>query len=85
VAASPFAGSAITTMSAVAAASRFAAPLMREPGTSAASSAAFARARSGSREPITISCPAWAQRTASPAPSLPVPPSMPIFMDLASM
>src|SRR5262245_24542910 len=84
VAARPPAGSAITTISAAAAASRLLAPVMRAPDTSATSSAAFARARSASREPMTISCPAWAHRTARPAPSLPVPPRMPIFMGLAS-
>src|SRR6185503_4499921 len=80
VAASPVAGTVRTTTSALAAASRFDLPSTRLPGAAAASSAAFARARSGSREPMTTSCPACAQRSPSPTPSLPVPPTMPMRM-----
>ncbi len=58
-----------------AAASRFAMPEMRAPGASAASSAAFALARSASREPIDDLVPGLrpphAQPRALPSPSLP--------------
>src|SRR2546425_2314964 len=44
------------------------------------SSAAFVFARSGSREPMMIEWPTSAHRVASPAPSLPVPPRIAMFM-----
>src|SRR6266536_2025758 len=78
-AASPEAGSVRTTTAAVAAASRFEAPEIDTCARSP-SSAAFARARSASRDPMTISWPDCAQRSASPAPSLPVPPTIPMSM-----
>src|ERR671937_886575 len=45
------------------------------------SSAAFVLARSSSREPMMMECPATAQRVARPAPSLPVPPRMAMFIE----
>src|SRR5208282_235073 len=47
------------------------------------SCAAVSSARCASREPITISSPARAQRCASPDPSGPVPPKIPIFLLIA--
>src|SRR5439155_18364557 len=43
------------------------------------SSTALAFARSASREPMMIEWPSLAQRTARPAPSLPVPPRIAMF------
>src|SRR5919205_419915 len=44
------------------------------------SSTALSCARCGSREPMMIEWPAMAQRVARPAPSLPVPPRIAMFM-----
>src|SRR5262249_41658848 len=63
------------------AASRFAMPVMVAPPASADSSAALVRARSASREPMITWWPPRAHRCASPAPSLPVPPSIPMCMN----
>src|SRR5450432_3256718 len=75
----PANGTASTTMSPCVAASRLLAPTTSPP-LAAASSAPLARARSSSRDPMKIWCPARPSRSASPLPSLPVPPRIPIFM-----
>src|SRR5215813_4771681 len=80
VAGSPAAGRASTMTSPSSAASRLVWPMIGSRLLSSRSSAAFTRARSGSREPMMIECPTCAQRSASPAPSLPVPPRMAMFM-----
>src|SRR5438128_2863489 len=80
VAARPSAGSARTTTSPRRAASLFACPMIGILRVISRNSAAFVLARSSSREPTMMECPARAQRVASPAPSLPVPPRMAMFM-----
>src|SRR6266508_348580 len=77
---SPLAGTASTTTSAALTASALDMPITRATRARAASSAALARARSGSRDPIRISGPAAAHRAPSPEPSLPVPPTIPMRM-----
>src|SRR5487761_2020920 len=65
-----------TTTTSQRAASSFVAPEMT-PVPRATSDAAVSLARRASREPSTTSCPALAQRTATPRPAGPVPPKMP--------
>src|SRR5919108_5999279 len=81
VLARPAAGSATTTMSPSFAASALPCPTMGIACATSRSSAALVRARSGSREPMMMPCPSLAQRTARPAPSLPVPPRIAMFRD----
>src|SRR5580765_4393910 len=71
-----------TTISPRRAASAFDSPVIVLVLLAAHISAALARARSASREPMTIECPACAQRMARPAPSLPVPPRIAMFTDV---
>ena len=56
------------------AASAFSRPSTSAPGTRSRIRAAASSARSAERDPITVACPALAQRSAMPAPSAPVPP-----------
>jgi hypothetical protein len=66
-------------MSACSAASWFDVPTSEdEPSSISMSSEAVVTARSMEREPINTLYPAFAQRYASPLPSLPVPPRIPM-------
>src|SRR2546428_730111 len=84
VAARPSAGSAMTTTVPRRAASTLDSPMIGSLCVSWRSSAAFDLARSGSREPMMIEWPTIAHRVASPAPSLPVPPRIAMFIRAAS-
>src|SRR5436309_816487 len=80
VVARPVAGSATTTTSPSAAASAFSLPTMASFFVRSRISTAFSCARAGSREPMMIEWPTIAQRMARPEPSLPVPPSIAMFI-----
>src|SRR5687768_6521606 len=79
VLARPFAGRATTMTSPSSAASRLVWPTMGIACAASRSSTALPLARSASREPMMIEWPSFAQRTARPAPSLPVPPRIAMF------
>src|SRR3989442_10243298 len=79
VLARPAAGSATTTRSPSLGASALPWPTMGIAWATLRSSAALVLARSGSREPMMMPWPSLAQRTAKPAPSLPVPPRIAMF------
>src|SRR5436309_12283100 len=84
VAASPCAGSAMTTTAPRRAASALDSPMIGSLCVASRSWAALVFARSASREPMMIEWPTRAQRVASPAPSLPVPPRIAMFIRAAS-
>src|SRR5580698_2901977 len=85
-AAQPENGTVSTTTSHSAAVVRLSAPaIFAELPIRARNWAAVSAARCASREPITISSPARAQRYAKPAPSGPVPPRIPTFLVIATL
>ena len=85
VADSPVCGSATTTTSPRAAASALSWPTIVSLCVRSRSSTALSWARAASREPMMIEWPASAQRVARPAPSLPVPPRIAMFMGAVSL
>jgi hypothetical protein len=85
VAANPVCGSATTTTSPRAAASALSWPTIVSLCVRSRSSTALSWARAASREPMMIEWPASAQRVTRPAPSLPVPPRIAMFMGAVSL